>query len=48
MVLFFNPRYETVIETIPTCLAPGEVPKPPFVSGEHRRARALEAMAKQK
>ena len=48
IVLFFNPRYETIIETIPTCLAPGETPKPPFVSGEHRRARALEAMAKRK
>ncbi len=48
IVLFFNPRYETVIETISTCLASGEVPKPPFVSGEHRQARALEAMPKQK
>jgi isopenicillin N synthase-like dioxygenase len=46
IVLFFNPRYETIIETIPTCLAPGEAPKPPFVSGEHRQARALEAARK--
>jgi isopenicillin N synthase-like dioxygenase len=47
IVLFFNPRYETVVETIPSCLAPGEAPKPPFVSGEHRQARALAAMPKQ-
>jgi isopenicillin N synthase-like dioxygenase len=43
IVLFYNPRYETVIETIPTCLAPGEAPRPPFISGEHRRNRALQA-----
>ena len=43
IVLFYNPRYEAVVETIPTCLAPGEVPRAPFISGEHRRARALEA-----
>jgi len=43
IVLFFNHRYETVVETIPTCLAPGEQPSPPFVSGDHRRKRFLES-----
>lgn len=40
VVLFYNPRYETVVETVPSCLAPGEAPRPSFVSGEHRRRRA--------
>lgn len=48
IVLFYNPRYETVIETIPTCLAPGETPRPSFISGEHRRARALEARSEKR
>ena len=43
VVLFYNPRYETVVETVPTCLAPGEKPRPSFVSGEHRQQRAAAA-----
>ena len=45
VVLFYNPRYETVVETIPSCLAPGEKPRPSFVSGEHRQKRAAAARA---
>ena len=43
VVLFYNPRYETIVETIPTCLGPGETPRPSFVSGEHRQQRAAAA-----
>jgi isopenicillin N synthase-like dioxygenase len=43
IVLFFNHRYETVVETIPTCLKPGETPRKPFVSGDHRQNRYRES-----
>jgi isopenicillin N synthase-like dioxygenase len=36
MALFFNPQYRTKIESVPTCLQPGEVPKYPVcTAGEH-------------
>jgi isopenicillin N synthase-like dioxygenase len=42
MVLFYNHRYETTVECLPTCLAPGEKPKyPPAVSGELRTEKYL-------
>jgi isopenicillin N synthase-like dioxygenase len=41
IVLFYNHRYETVVETLPTCLKPGETPQQPFVSGDHRRQKYL-------
>ncbi len=40
MAVFFDPDYDTVIETLPTCLAPGEAPRyPPVVCGEYIRGR---------
>jgi isopenicillin N synthase-like dioxygenase len=45
IVLFNNHRYETVVETIPTCLKPGEAPREPVVSGDHRKAKYLRSRA---
>lgn len=44
IVLFYNHRYETVVECLPTCVKPGETPKyPAFVSGDQRRDKYLES-----
>lgn len=43
IVLFFNHRFETPVEVVPTCLEPGETPPAPFISGEHRRQKYLES-----
>lgn len=40
IVLFYNQAHETHVECLPTCLAPGEVPKfPPCTAGEHTMQR---------
>jgi isopenicillin N synthase-like dioxygenase len=40
IVLFYNPAYDTRVECLPTCLAPGETPKhPPCTAGEHLAQR---------
>ena len=40
MAVFFDPGYDTRIETLPTCLAPGEEPRyPPAVCGDYIRDR---------
>ena len=42
IVLFYDQSYETPVDVLPTCVAPGEKPKfEPCVSGEHRRAKYL-------
>ena len=36
MAVFFDPGYDTVIETLPTCLAPGQAPRyPPIACGAY-------------
>ena len=40
MVLFFNQSHDTMVESLSTCLEPGETPKyPPCTSGEHTLQR---------
>lgn len=40
MAVFFDPGYDTLVETLPTCLAPGEAPRyAPAVCGEYIRDR---------
>ena len=40
IVLFYNQAHETHVECLPTCLAPGEVPKyPDCTAGEHTMQR---------
>jgi isopenicillin N synthase-like dioxygenase len=43
IVLFYNHRYETVVKTIPTCLKPGESPREPVVSGDHRKMKYFQS-----
>ncbi|KIY48450.1 Clavaminate synthase-like protein [Fistulina hepatica ATCC 64428] len=43
MPLFFGTDYDVLLETIPTCLAPGEKPKYPIVTaGEYVKSRLAE------
>jgi len=40
IVLFYNPAYDTRVECLPTCLAPGQTPKhPPCTAGGHLAQR---------
>jgi isopenicillin N synthase-like dioxygenase len=40
IALFYDPHYDTVIETPPSCLAPGEAPRhPPTTCGEYVKGR---------
>jgi len=42
IVLFYDQAWETPVDVLPTCIAPGETPKfKPCISGEHRRAKYL-------
>lgn len=42
IVLFYDHAWETPVEPLPTCVAPGETPKfHRCISGEHRRAKYL-------
>ena len=42
IVLFYDQAWETPVDVLPTCIAPGETPKfAPCISGEHRRAKYL-------
>jgi isopenicillin N synthase-like dioxygenase len=46
IVLFYNPEYDTLVECLPTCLAPGEQPKyAPCTAGEHSAQRYRESRA---
>ena len=40
MAVFFDPDYDTLVETLPTCLAPGETPRhAPTACGDYIRGR---------
>ncbi len=44
IVLFYNQAYDTPVECLPTCRAPGETPKfPPCTAGEHSMQRYRES-----
>jgi len=49
IALFHDPHYDTVIETLPTCLAPGETPRyAPTTCGEYVKGRFDAAFAYRK